>query len=96
MRSTVFGAVAVEDILLPTKQLDQIARDLPNDFASKLALGTVRNVILPQVDPLITAKKLSCPILIMHGELTACCLCLVGRTGKYITTPETGVVHGGF
>ncbi|MCU0721062.1 MAG: prolyl oligopeptidase family serine peptidase [Pirellula sp.] len=84
-----FGAVAVEDILLPTKQLDQIARDLPNDFASKLALGTVRNVILPQVDPLITAKKLSCPILIMHGELDRL-LPLSGSVelASIITTPK--------
>jgi hypothetical protein len=63
-----FGAVAIEDTLLPKKMLDQAAQYLPNDFASKIALGTVRNVILPQVDPLTTAKKLNCPILIMHGE----------------------------
>ncbi|MCA9193389.1 MAG: alpha/beta hydrolase [Planctomycetales bacterium] len=64
-----FGAVAVEDILLPTRQLDKVAAYLPNDIASMLALATVRNVILPQVDPLLTAKRLRCPILILHGEL---------------------------
>ena len=63
-----FGAVAIEDTLLPKKMLDQATQYLPNDFASKIALGTVRNVILPQVDPLTTAQKLNCPILIMHGE----------------------------
>ncbi len=63
-----FGAVIVEDILLPTKQLDKIAQQLPNDFTSKIALGTIRTVILPQVDPLVTVKKLQCPLLIMHGE----------------------------
>jgi pimeloyl-ACP methyl ester carboxylesterase len=62
------GAVAVEDILLPQRKLDEIAAQLPNDFASKLALGTIRNVILPQVDPIANAKRLHCPMFIMHGE----------------------------
>lgn len=61
------GAVAIEDTLLPTKMLDQAAENLPSDFASKVALRTVRNVILPQVDPLTTVKQLKCPIFIMHG-----------------------------
>lgn len=63
-----FGAVAIEDVLLPGKKLDEIAQHLPKDFASQLAIGTIRNVILPQVDPLVTVKKLNCPLLIMHGE----------------------------
>ncbi len=62
------GAVAVEDILLPTRQLESIRNRLPNDFATKMAMAAIQTVVLPRVDPFANVPKLKCPMFLMHGE----------------------------
>ena len=62
------GAVATEDLLLPTDRVASLRASLPNDFATRLALGTLETVVFPQIDPLLNIPKLECPLLLMHGE----------------------------
>lgn len=62
------GAVAVEDILLPTRQLDSIRNRLPKDFATNMALAAIQTVVLPGVDPFANVPRLKCPMFLMHGE----------------------------
>lgn len=62
------GAVATEDLLLPTDRVASLRASLPDNFASRLAMGTLESVVIPQIDPLLNIPKLECPLLLMHGE----------------------------
>ncbi len=62
------GAVAVEDILLPTKQLESIRGRLPDDFTTRMALGAIQAVVLPKLEPFANVPRLKCPMFLMHGE----------------------------
>lgn len=62
------GAVAVEDILLPTVQIEKMKDLLPDDFATRLALGGLRTVVLPRVEPFTNVPRLKCPLFLLHGE----------------------------
>lgn len=62
------GAVAVEDVLLPTSQIESMKPYLPDDFATRMAVGVLRAVVLPKVEPLTNVPKLKCPLFLMHGE----------------------------
>ena len=54
--------------MLPTDRIAALRSTLPNDFATRLALGTLETVVIPQIDPLLNIPKLECPLLLMHGE----------------------------
>ncbi len=62
------GAVAVEDVFLPIKQATEMKRFLPKDMATQLGAAGILNLVLPRVDPLRTVPRLTCPLLLMHGE----------------------------
>ncbi|MBC7965430.1 MAG: alpha/beta hydrolase [Fuerstia sp.] len=62
------GAVAVEDVLLPTAQIERMKDLLPDDFATRMALGGLRTVVLPKVEPLTNVPRLKCPLFLLHGE----------------------------
>ncbi len=62
------GAVAVEDILLPSAQIEKMKDLLPDDFATRMALGALRTVVLPKVEPLTNVPSLKCPLFLLHGE----------------------------
>jgi len=62
------GAVAVEDVLLPSAQIEKMKDRLPDDFATRLALGALRTVVLPMVEPLTNVPRLKCPLFLLHGE----------------------------
>ena len=62
------GAVAVEDVLLPTVQIEKMKDLLPDDFAMRMALGGLRTVVLPRVEPLTNVPRLKCPLFLLHGE----------------------------
>ena len=62
------GAVAVEDILLPSSQIEKMKDFIPDDFATRMALGGLKTVVLPKVDPLTNVPRLKCPLFLMHGE----------------------------
>ncbi len=60
------GAVAVEDVFLPSEMLKMVAPKEPT-FAERMILGGLNAVIIPAVDPLFTGPKIKCPVLLMHG-----------------------------
>ncbi len=62
------GAVAVEDILFPTAQIERMKDFLPDDFATRMALGGLRTVVLPKVEPMSNVPRLKCPLFLLHGE----------------------------
>lgn len=62
------GAVAVEDILLPTSQIDAMKHLVPDTLANRMALAGLQTVVLPKVEPMINVPKLKCPLFLMHGE----------------------------
>ncbi len=62
------GAVAVEDILLPTSQIDAMKHLVPDTLANRMAIAGLQTVVLPKVEPMINIPKLKCPIFLMHGE----------------------------
>ena len=62
------GAVAVEDVLLPTAQIEKMKDLLRDDFATRMALGALRTVVLPKVEPLTNVPRLKCPLFLLHGE----------------------------
>lgn len=62
------GAVAVEDILLPSFQVEKMKDYIPNDFATRLALGGLKTVVLPKVEPMTNVPRLNCPLFLIHGE----------------------------
>ncbi len=62
------GAVAVEDVLLPTAQVEKMKGYLPDDFATRMALGGLRTVVLPKVEPSTNVPRLKCPLFLLHGE----------------------------
>jgi pimeloyl-ACP methyl ester carboxylesterase len=62
------GAVAVEDILLPTSQIDSMKHLVPDTFANRMALAGLQTVVLPKVEPMVNVPKLKCPLFLMHGE----------------------------
>ena len=62
------GAVAVEDVLLPTVQIEKMKDLLPDDFPMRMALGGLRTVVLPRVEPLTNVPRLKCPLFLLHGE----------------------------
>ncbi len=62
------GAVAVEDILLPSLQIERMKEFIPDDFATRMALGGLKAVVLPRVEPLTNVPRLKCPLFLMHGE----------------------------
>ena len=62
------GAVAVEDVLLPSAQIERMKHLLPDDFATRMALGGLRTVVLPKVEPMTNAPRLKCPLFLLHGE----------------------------
>ncbi len=62
------GAVAVEDILLPTSQIDAMKHLVPDTLANRMAIAGLQTVVLPKVEPMINIPKLKCPLLMMHGE----------------------------
>jgi hypothetical protein len=64
------GAVAVEDLLLPGRQIEGLRRRrvIPEDVPTALAIAAIETLVLPKVDPLINIPKLKCPLFLMHGE----------------------------
>jgi uncharacterized protein len=62
------GAVAVEDILLPTSQIDAMKHLVPDTFANRMAIAGLQTVVLPKVEPMINVPKLKCPLFLLHGE----------------------------
>ena len=62
------GAVAVEDILLPTPYIERIKKSLPDNMGIRLAFGAIQTVVAPRLDPLRNVPRLGCPLLLMHGE----------------------------
>lgn len=62
------GAVAVEDLLLPSAQIDRMKDLIPDDFATRMALGGLRTLVLPKVEPLTNVPRLKCPLFLLHGE----------------------------
>ena len=62
------GAVAVEDILLPTSQIEAMKHLVPDTLANRMAIAGLQNVVLPKVEPMINIPKLRCPLFLMHGE----------------------------
>ena len=62
------GAVAVEDILLPTSQIDAMKHLVPDTLANRMAIAGLRTVLLPKVEPMNNIPKLKCPLFLMHGE----------------------------
>ena len=62
------GAVAVEDVLLPSAQIERMKDLLPDDFATRMALGGLRTIVLPKVEPLTNVPRLNCPLFLLHGE----------------------------
>lgn len=62
------GAVAVEDILLPTSQIDAMKHLVPDTLANRMAIAGLQTVVLPGIEPMINIPKLKCPLFLMHGE----------------------------
>ncbi len=62
------GAVAVEDVLLPTSQIDSMKHLVPDTLANRMAIAGLQTVLLPKVEPMINIPKLKCPLFLMHGE----------------------------
>ena len=62
------GAVAVEDILLPTSQIDAMKHLVPDTLANRMAIAGLQTVVLPKVEPMNNIPKLKCPLFLMHGE----------------------------
>jgi pimeloyl-ACP methyl ester carboxylesterase len=62
------GAVAVEDVLLPSAQIEMMKDLLRDDFATRMALGALRTIVLPKVEPLTNVPRLKCPLFLLHGE----------------------------
>jgi pimeloyl-ACP methyl ester carboxylesterase len=62
------GAVAAEDVLLPLSHLERMKKSLPDDLATRLAVGAIQNVVIPTIDPLQNVPRLKCPMFLMHGE----------------------------
>lgn len=62
------GAVAVEDILLPTSQIDAMKHLVPDTLANRMAIAGLQTVVLPKVEPMINVPRLKCPLFLMHGE----------------------------
>lgn len=62
------GAVAVEDILLPTSQIDAMKHLVPDTLANRMAIAGLQTVVLPKVEPMNNIPKLRCPLFLMHGE----------------------------
>lgn len=63
------GAVAVEDIFIPNKEVDRLARHYvrKDDMLAQLALSTLKTVFLQDVDPIRNIKRVSSPVFFMHG-----------------------------
>ncbi|MBL8816162.1 MAG: alpha/beta hydrolase [Planctomyces sp.] len=61
------GAVAVEDVFLPSEHVEAMKQQLGNELPIRFAVSAIQNVILPKVDPMINIPKLKCPLLLMHG-----------------------------
>lgn len=64
------GAVAVEDLLLPGREIERLRRrrEIPEDVPTTLAIAAIETLVLPKVDPLMNIPKLKCPLFLMHGE----------------------------
>ncbi len=60
------GAVAVEDVFVPE---DMIASQFgPNpDALTSMAITAARSLVFEKVDPVRNAKRLSCPLMLLHG-----------------------------
>ena len=61
------AAVALEDVFIPSDHLNMMRSQLKNTLA-KFALAAVERLVLPQVDPILNAKKLKAPLFLIHGE----------------------------
>ncbi len=61
------GAVAVEDVFLPSKHVARLKKSM-TDRISRMVIAGVERLVLPKVDPLVTAAKMKCPLFLLHGE----------------------------
>lgn len=61
-------AVAVEDVFLPADHLKAFKKSAGNDPLAGWAITALERFVLPAVDPLSTAKRVRCPLLLVHGE----------------------------
>jgi uncharacterized protein len=62
------GAVATEDLFLPSRHVDSFEKHFRDDPLIRFAIQGIRTAILPQVDPLQTVTRLNCPLFLLHGE----------------------------
>lgn len=62
------GAVAVEDVFLPSRHVESLKKSVGAQGAAGWILGAVETLILPAVDPLATVPRLRCPLFLLHGE----------------------------